>query len=611
MFRFVAFIWNVADEQQSAAAAVLRGRLLASRTRWVKVFEHSGVQVHCADRQPPSLEAQALPNGAGVIVGTLLARHHDLANEQACPKARVGPMETERIIATRGEWLIEHTWGNYVALFQEPDGPRKWILKDPCGSLPCLLTSFGQVTVVFSSLADALALGLGPWPVNRDYLSARLMSIGEALDQSPLQGIAQIHRGERVEINPATVTATRAEFLWNPLRFMNEAEQIDDAVSAARLMRATVFACTRALARNHTSILHRLSGGLDSSIVLAALKSDSARPRICCYTYYNPRGRSDERHWARMAAQGACDEHIELAVTPSDIDLSGALRMPPLPEPTPVMGYIQRAVVERRLAAGQDATAVFNGDGGDSGFCSDSFAHAASSFLARHGVRPELFRIATQVALRSERSVARVLVEAITQLMRRPSMEEQLGAIHASSTLVSRAVRESWAPPRRYPHPWFSDFDHIPWEAIRRLGMLIASPDFYNVADPAGFAPEVIAPLYSQPAVELFLRIPVYRHFESGRDRGLARRAFEADVPQAILRRQWKDRVPGFYDELIDHNLAFLREQLLDGVLVSEGLLDRVMLEQTLSARVTKSAVLPAEIFKHLEVEIWVRRWLR
>ncbi|HEX7113528.1 MAG TPA: asparagine synthase C-terminal domain-containing protein [Steroidobacter sp.] len=611
MFRYVALIWNTADEQQSGTAAVLAQRLRALGPGWSKVFEQRGLQVHCADAHPPSLETQVLPNNAGVIMGTLLARHHDPANEQACAKARIGPTEAERIVATRGNWLIEHAWGNYVAMWQEPNGPRKWILKDPAGALPCFLTSFAQITVVFSNLGDALAMALGPWPVNRYYLSARLMSIGEALDQSPLQGIAQIRRGECVELHPVTMTAPRTEFLWNPLRFMHKFEAIDDADTAARLMRATVLACTRALARNHTSILHRLSGGLDSSMVLAALKDDSARPRICCYTYYNPRGRSDERPWARMAARGACDEHIELAVAPSDIDLVEALRMPPLVEPTPVMGYIHRAIVERRLATEQYATAVFNGDGGDSGFCGDSFAHAASSFLTRHGVRRELFRIATQVALRSERSVGRVLLEAIRQRFHRPCMEEQLGAIRASSMLVSRALRESFGPPRRYPHPWFDDLDHVPWEAIWRVGMLIATPDFYNVADPTDFAPEVIAPLYSQPVVELLLRIPVYRHFEGGRDRGLARRAFEAEVPRAILRRQWKDRAPGFHDELIDHNPDFLRELFLDGVLVREGLLDRAMLEQTLSTRVTRSAVLPAEIFKHLEVEIWARRWLR
>jgi asparagine synthase (glutamine-hydrolysing) len=141
--------------------------------------------------------------------------------------------------------------------------------------------------------------------------------------------------------------------------------------------------------------------------------------------------------------------------------------------------------------------------------------------------------------------------------------------------------------------------------------MLLATPDFYNAStDTKEPAPEILAPLYSQPVIELLLRIPIHVHFEEGRDRGLARRAFAQEVPQPILQRHWKDRAPGFHDELIHRNLDFLRELFLDGVLVNKGLLDRAAVERALSTAPTKSEVFPGEIINHMGTEIWARQWM-
>jgi asparagine synthase (glutamine-hydrolysing) len=165
--------------------------------------------------------------------------------------------------------------------------------------------------------------------------------------------------------------------------------------------------------------------------------------------------------------------------------------------------------------------------------------------------------------------------------------------------------------PESYPHPWFSHLPQVPWDVIRRLGVLVTTPEFYNVTDVARPEPEIVSPLYAQPAVELFLRIPIHVHAEGGRDRGLARRAFAREVPEPILRREWKDRAPGFHSEVLLRNLDLIRELFLDGVLVKEGLLDRAAIEAALAPGPTKTAVLPVEIYRHLDVEIWARCWMR
>lgn len=180
----------------------------------------------------------------------------------------------------------------------------------------------------------------------------------------------------------------------------------------------------------------------------------------------------------------------------------------------------------------------------------------------------------------------------------------------AGCQLVSRDIRETANIEEHHQHPWFRDVKRPPRAMMRRLGTLLCSPDYYNGLAPADCAPEVVAPLCSQPALELFLRIPIYRHFE-GRDRGLARRAFAQEVPAPILSRTWKDRAPGSYGELVRRNREFLRELFLDGALVGEKLLDRAAVEAALSPSPHKATVLPGEIFRHLDVELWARHWLR
>jgi asparagine synthase (glutamine-hydrolysing) len=272
------------------------------------------------------------------------------------------------------------------------------------------------------------------------------------------------------------------------------------------------------------------------------------------------------------------------------------------------MGYLLRNTLEQQIAREHQATAVFCGDGGDSGFCGDTFAYAVSEYLHRHGLRPHAFRLAARVAALTEESTWTVMMKSLRRWRRGAGMEHQRKTLMAVSALVEEELRSSYSNTATFPHPWLSDLQAVPWPLVRRLGTLLTTPEFYNVA-PGIDAPEVLAPLYSQPAMELFLRIPVDVHFQDGRERGLARQAFAQDVPAEIIRRNWKDRAPGIVDRLVERHRGFLRELLLDGVLVEARLLNRKAIEEALSERVTKSAIHPGELLRHLDVEVWARSW--
>lgn len=607
MFRYIALVWNVSNEQQSRTAESLDGRLRARQ--WSPAFVSAGLRVLCTDLSP-TLRALPLPNDAGVVLGTLFERNRDIDDDSPARRATLTARSCEAIFASRGQWLVENCWGNYVALLREAAAGTVRVLKDPTGTLPCFRTRSNGVTVVFAHIGDCLELGLARFSVDRAYLRARVLGFND-LERNALEHISQVRRGECVELDPATEPVVRSSrFCWDPFAFVREQQAIEDPDRAAAAVRATVRSCTQALSAGHTSLLHRLSGGLDSSIVAGCLARASSPPRITCYTYFNPHGRSDERPWARLAAEHTGFEHLECPIEPADVQLPDLVRARPAADPLPLLGYLIRSTIEERLAVERNATAVFTGDGGDSGFCSDSLTYAVTDYLRRHGPRPTALRLASEVALRTERSSWAVLVSSMRRWLFGAKISEQIPALLMGSRLVSAQLRDGFAIPESYPHPWFSHLRHVPWDVIRRLGILVTTPEFYNVTDATRPAPEVVSPLYAQPAVELFLRIPIHLHAEGGRDRGLARQAFAREVPEPILRRLWKDRAPGFHSELLLRNLDFIRELFLDGVLVKEGLLDRAAVEAALAPGPTKTEVLPVEIYRHLDVEIWARYWM-
>lgn len=608
MLRYLGMMWDDASPQQHEAAQLVVPRVRKLWPAWREEFSAPGMQVFCAGARSGLQQTHHLSGGAGVVIGTLFARSKDILSPAFDEQLQLGVERTAAIVQSKGRWLIENSWGNYVAFGRDALHGSKWVLKDPTGSLPCLRTSFRGVTIFFSRMADCVDLSLLRFSVNEAFLHAQLVMSGSLQELPALKEVTPVRRGECIEIKNSGVTSS---FYWRPSSFSGAEDLIEDPDLAARAMRSSVQAATSSWARLHPSMLLRLSGGLDSSIIAGCLKQAPHKSRFAAYTYFSPNSRSDERPWAQLAAQHAGCDHIEYPITPAEMDLRVGLQMDPSPEPSPLLSYLQRTTVEQPLAARCSATAIFNGDGGDSGFCSDSISYAVPHYLRNHGLAPGIFRLVSQVALLTEKSSWSVLATAIRRRFGGDDMSLNREQILTTCQLVSPELRHAFLPNENFSHPWFEGMRRVPWDQIRRLGTLIAMPEYYNVSA-AGDAtvPEVIAPLYAQPVIELLMRIPIYTHFQDGRDRGLARRAFVNEVPEPILRRLWKDRAPGFHDELLERQRAFLKETLLDGTLVGSGLLNRALLEEVLSSGPTKNTVYPGEVFRHLDSELWARHWL-
>jgi asparagine synthase (glutamine-hydrolysing) len=609
MFRYLGMVWDESSPQQQETAQLIAARLRKLSPAWRQEYCASGMQVFCAGARDTALQLHRVGGHGGIVIGSLLERSRDLFSPAPAQQLRFDARHSEAFVHSRGKWLIDHAWGDYVAFGHDAANGYKWVLKDPTGLLPCLRTEFRGVSIFFSRIGDCLDLQLR-FTVNESFLRS-LMMIGTTFqDVSSLNEASPVRRGECIEYKrDSSGWQSSRKVYWTPVTYTAADDLIEDPQTAARAMHSVIKSATASLARMHRSLLLRLSGGLDSSIMAGCLKGTTER--FTAYTYFSPVGRSDERPWARLAAAHAGCEHIEYPLQAVDMDLTLGLQMPPSPEPSPLLGFILRNTIERELIERTQATGIFSGDGGDSGFCADSLAYAVPEFLRQHGVTPGLFRLASQVALLTEKSSWTVLTTALRRVVGSENTGTPRDRILEASQLVSPEIKQAFHGHDSVSHPWFQGLPRVPWDKIRRIGTLMMAPDYYSIAAPAD-APlaEIVSPLYSQPAIEVLLRIPIHTHFYRGRDRGLARMAFVAEAPEPILRRLWKDRAPGFHDQLLERERPFLKETLLEGVLAREGLLDRRLLEEVLSTGPTKNTVFLGEIFRHLDSELWARQWL-
>jgi asparagine synthase (glutamine-hydrolysing) len=604
MLRYMAVVWDGHSSEQSAAAQLLEARANATSPGWIPLLRTAGVTVMCAGITKGATDPIILPRGLGVVLGTLFRNKAALCEGDSYEKAVLGGAEADSIVASAGRLLVRAFWGNYVAFLVDPESDTVRVLKDPTGDLPCYTSRFSGVSLFYSYVSDCVDLGVLPFSINWDYVVARVVS-GPMGCRTGVNGIAEIHRGHCAEIRNGRLSVKQ---YWNPLAIA-ELPVIEDHAYASTLVRLTTMACTQAWRSCYSSIIHQTSGGLDSSIVFSCLRAGAPNLKITCLTLYVPDGRFDERPWARAVTASFKCGHIEHPRNPRT-DLGAILNVVPSAGVESLSVFLETGQLMRDIAREMNAPAVFSGNGGDFVFGSQSGAFAAFAYLSRNGVGPGLFRVAKDLALLSNGSVWDVLRRAALARLFRSKRLLHRTSVMEPSGLVSPTILRKVTADTTFCHPWFESLEYAPWDIITQLGMLVLPPSFYNsLSRSDADDPEPVTPLQSQPLVELCLRIPSWKMIENGRDRALARDAFNGHVPPQILNRHWKDRAPRFFDDLIYNNRKFSRSLLLDGMLVREGFVKRNALEEALSGNVNRGKQYSVQILDFLCTEAWILRW--
>jgi asparagine synthase (glutamine-hydrolysing) len=269
--------------------------------------------------------------------------------------------------------------------------------------------------------------------------------------------------------------------------------------------------------------------------------------------------------------------------------------------------YLDGGRVESELAAEKQATALFSGYGGDQLFYQARARFGAAEYLSHHGIGPGLFTVALDAARVDRLSVWSVLREALVHGLfgRRWSQRNEVGVRRA---LVNTDVIRDISRDESLLHPWLRAPGRASSAKLWHTYQLLFPYDFYH---PLGSDsdPEFVTPLFSQPLVELVLRIPTWLLTLGGWDRALARRAFQHDMARQIVTRRTKGGREEHAKSILVRNIGFARELLHDGRLVQAGILDKDRVVDVLSGRPTRTASSNVELYACLSVEAWLRQW--
>ena len=600
MFRYVAFVWNDQDPAVRESARTLLQRHGASGPHWTVALRGSGAEVRYAKSGTGASTAYALTEGGGVVLGNLFARSPEGISTPAPPE--LGAADSRALIDSDGRHLIESFWGRYVAFLHDAPARATWVVRDPTGGMPCYLVRCRGVDIYFSWVDDIAALLDAPLEVNWAYLIASVCFLREHSQGTALREVTQVLAGECVATRAGV---SKRLFYWDPLQIANT-EAIEDLDTAVTAMRQCVRDVIHAWASCHGHVLLSLSGGLDSSIVLACLMDAPSRPQVTCFHYYPLGADLDERAYARAAAAKA---GLQLLERPRDssFSLQPLLTVHRAPEPTNYPYFLEHSRLEAQLAAEQGATAVVIGYGGDQLFYQERGEWAPGDFLHRRGLRPGVLRVALDAAQMDQVSVWRVLAQAASGYLvhQRWSVLQEAGRMRP---LLVPAVIEEARRSAAFLHPLLRHPRGAPSGKLWHAHQVSQPFDFYDPLGREGDA-ERISPLFSQPILELCLRIPTYVLTHGGWDRAVARRAFYDDLPPEVRNRRNKGGIEEHLRFTLEHNRGFLRELLLDGALVRQGIVDRARLGEVLSGRASRIAAGSGEILDYAGVESWLRRW--
>ena len=523
---------------------------------------------------------------AACVVGTLFHRH-GLAEQIACLSAA----DVASITGSNGDALLQKFWGGYVAALRGHDSVT--IMRDPSAMLPCYFTRADGFTAFASDAELLVECGLVDVEIDWLELGRHFHGAGVPSSATPLCAISELLAGFSLRIQPDGEDQSQRWSPWDHVR-----PQRDEREFAEHLSR-TVKHCIHAWAAGRGRLLLSVSGGLDSSIVAAALAE--AKADVTCLTMYGQDPSSDERHFARALTAHLGLPLVERCYELDDIDLAEPLgaHLPRCKDSIHTLAY-ERSHLE--VARQIRAQAFVTGNGGDSVFGYSQSAAPIADRILSHSPWEQVFRTLRDVCAQTGCNIFDAAVHAWRTARGPRAYNCRTNSLFLDSHLLLQFAGT------RIDHPWLhAPTDALPGKAAHIAWILRVQQCLQP--NRTRYLP-VLNPLMSQPIIETCLSIPTWDWRSGGKDRSLARHAFAADLPALIVNRHVKGSPSHFAAQVLDHYRPQIRDRLLDGHLARHGVADRTALEAALKPEHRCTDEQRVRILELVATEAWLGSWL-
>lgn len=625
MRRYFALLWDSCSLENARAYQSWRAAAASKLAEWTVACEAPGMLVLHAGPRRGATDIHPLSNGSGVVLGRLFSL--SASNGSTSPVQTFDEDETQRILASAGQHVVDHYWGAYVAIVNDAARHRHHVFQDPIGNMPCYRARFRGLEIIFSHIEDCLRLLPVSFSINHRYLARMLVHWVLTGTETGLDNVEKLPRGQRLTLCQGR---TERALLWDPIAIAST-PRIQQPEEAAVELRTTVQNTIDAWASCFQRIVLKLSGGFDSSVVAGCLAQARSKPEVSYLHMWIDMeldegrvhlpgmdqrtanklraiaGHGDQRYFARLVAERWRTPMTERQRSLS-VDLSRLWHVPLRVTPALYYTKMHSDDAEAELARTMGAEAIFSGQAGDSVFLATQQPLPAIDHAYQHGLGPALWQHLHATSRLSGDSLWSVLGKAIRHgALRRPygsafnalalptllspQLLETLTVEDFQGELMRRVANSNLPPGKR---------DHVKG---------VAWSEFYDFVFYSGRYAEHIDPLNSQPVWELMLQIPTWTVLTGGVSRGLARRAFSDLLPEEIRKRLSKGSGAPYYQHLVRANKDFMRERLLDGLLVQRGYLDRRLVDQCFSSADPGMTVSAVTLLNYLSAEIWLQQW--
>ncbi len=477
-----------------------------------------------------------------------------LEQEGVAPAWR-GHSDTEVLLASVAHWglrgALERSVGMFAVALWDREERTLWLARDRLGEKPLYFARLGERLLFGSELKALVPHPAWRGEIDRAGLALQMRHGYIPAPQSIYKDVSKLPQGHllRVSRDSRGRLVLLQEQYWSALQVALDGQSSPLGGSRTAAVDELERLISQAVSLQMVAdvpVGAFLSGGVDSSTVVALMQAQSTRPVRTFSIGFSERAYDEAEH-ARAVAQHLGTEHTELYVTPHEA-MALIPRLPDLyDEPFGDASQIPTCLVAE--LARRDVTVALSGDGGDELFYGYRRFSDARRF-ARLWVLPAPLRKLAAAALRP---TARVIGRWDRNGGSRRPAEQLAKAARLLGAATPRALYldllSHWkadepvvlgsgplAAPFMAQERGPEDFDR--WMMHLDLVTFLAD-DVLTKVDRASMAVSLEArvPLLDHRVVEFAARVPLAWNTFDGRGKALLRQVLYRHVPAPLIDR--------------------------------------------------------------------------
>ena len=586
------------------------------------------------DLSPAGAQPMRSASGRFVIIfnGEIYNFHSLRAELEGLGHQFRGHSDTEVMLAAFEQWGIESAVEKFAGMFAfalwDRERSRLWLARDRMGEKPLYYGWHGKAFLFASELKALHAVpGFDP-EINRDALTLLLRHNYIPAPHSIYRGIHKLLPAHCLCLDLATPGPrdVHPEPYWSlEEAFAQEADFKDEDTAVDRLEQLLGDVIEEQMVAD-VPLGAFLSGGIDSSTVVALMQQRASRPVRTFTIGFEEDGFNEAEHAAAVAAHLGT-EHTELYVTPQDA-LDVIPRLPTIyDEPFADSSQIPTFLVSRMTR--EHVTVAVSGDGGDELFAGydryPASLRAWDRLRGAPGLRATLERAVLALPDRLSGAAARAFSSNQRRLSA-PGLAEKLARERAwrRADSLQEFYRQRigyWTDPADVVidgrEPGYVLTDPLPGRVagtslLKQLQWLdlhsYLPDDILTKVDRAAMAVslETRIPLLDHRVVSFALGLPDRFNFQDGAGKQILRRLLHRHVPRSLVERPKQGfAVPVAH--WLRHDLRDWAESLLDEQrLAQEGYWDAARIRQTWQDHLDERADYSFQLWGVLMFQAWL-----